>query len=100
MYLFTGLLLIGWVQSVRARQQWDREGRIYDGHLGILTMSDTALVAIVALFIAFLLPAAGQWGPANAVYSVRALPWFPGKRISTACSPGCPPASVAISHLG
>ena len=74
MYLFTGLLLIGWVQSVRARQQWDREGRIYDGHLGILTMSDTALVAIVALFIAFLLPAAGQWGPANAVYSVTRAP--------------------------
>ena len=73
-YLFTGLLLIGWVQSVRARQQWDREGRIYDGHLGILTMSDTALVAIVALFIAFLLPVAGQWGPANAVYSVTRAP--------------------------
>ncbi len=74
MYLFTGLLLIGWVQSVRARQQWDREGHIYDGHLGILTMSDTALVAIVALFIAFLLPSAGQWGPANAVYSVTRAP--------------------------
>ena len=37
-------------------------------------MSDTALVAIVALFIAFLLPAAGQWGPANAVYSVTRAP--------------------------
>jgi hypothetical protein len=74
MYLFTGLLLVGWVQSVRARQRWDREGRIYDGHLGILTMSDTALVALVALLIAFLLPIGGQWGPANAFYSVTRTP--------------------------
>ncbi len=73
-YLFTGLLLVGWVQSVRARQRWDRQGRIYDGHLGILTVSDTAMVAVVALLIAFLLPTGGQWGPANAVYSVSRAP--------------------------
>ena len=73
-YVFTGLLLVGWVQSVRSRQRWDREGRIYDGHLGILTVSDTALVAIVALAIAFLVPTGGQWGPANAFYSVTRSP--------------------------
>ena len=74
MYLFTGLMLVGWVQSVRARQRWDAQGRIYDGHLGILTASDTALVAIVALLIAFLLPVGGQWRPANAVYSITRAP--------------------------
>ena len=73
-YLFTGLLLVGWVQSMRSRQRWDAEGRIYDGHLGILTVSDTSLVAIAALVIAFLLPVGGQWGPANAIYSMTRAP--------------------------
>lgn len=73
-YVFTGLLLVGWVQSMRSRQRWDAEGRIYDGHLGILTVSDTSIVAIVALVIAFLLPVGGQWGPANAFYSLTRAP--------------------------
>ena len=73
-YIFTGLLLVGWVQSARARRNWDRQGRIYDGHLGILTVSDTAVVAVAALIIAFLLPIGGQWGPANAVYSFTRAP--------------------------
>ena len=73
-YVFTGLLLVGWVQSMRARQRWDRQGRIYDGHLGILTVSDTCVVAIAALIIAFLLPVGGQWGPANAFYSFTRAP--------------------------
>ena len=73
-YVFTGLLLVGWVQSMRSRQRWDAEGRVYDGHLGILTVSDTSLVAIVALVIAFLLPVGGQWGPANAFYSLTRTP--------------------------
>ena len=73
-YLFTGLLLVGWVQSVRSRQSWDDEGRIYDGHLGILTMSDSAVVAVIALVVAFLLPVGGQWGPANSVYAFTRAP--------------------------
>lgn len=73
-YLFTALLLVGWVQSVRARQRWDREARVYDGHLGILTMSDTTMVALAALLIAFLLPAGGQWAPANSFYSATRSP--------------------------
>ena len=73
-YLFTGLLLVGWVQSVRSRQRWDTQGQIYDGHLGILTMSDTAVVALIALVVAFLLPVGGQWGPANSVYSLTRAP--------------------------
>ena len=73
-YLFTGLLLVGWVQSVRSRQRWDHQGQIYDGHLGILTMSDTAVVALIALVVAFLLPVGGQWGPANSVYSLTRAP--------------------------
>ena len=73
-YLFTGLLLVGWVQSVRARQRWDAEGRVYDGHLGILTASDTSAVALVALVIAFLLPVGGQWGPANSFYNFTRAP--------------------------
>ena len=73
-YLFTGLLLVGWVQSVRARQRWDEQGRVYDGHLGILTASDTTAVALVALIIAFLIPAGGQWGPANSFYNFTRTP--------------------------
>ena len=73
-YLFTGLLLVGWVQSVRARQRWDEQGRVYDGHLGILTASDTTAVALVALIIAFLIPAGGQWGPAHSFYNFTRSP--------------------------
>ena len=73
-YIFTGLLLVGWVQSVRTRQRWDRDFHVYDGHLGILTASDTVLVALVAILIAFLIPAGGQWGPANAVYNFTRSP--------------------------
>ena len=73
-YLFTGLLLVGWVQSVRTRQRWDRDRHVYDGHLGILTASDTTLVAFVALLIAFLIPVGGQWGPANSVYNFTRSP--------------------------
>ena len=73
-YLFTGLLLVGWVQSVRARQRWDAEGRVYDGHLGILTVSDTSAVALVALVIAFLIPTGGQWAPANSFYNFTRSP--------------------------
>ena len=73
-YLFTGLLLVGWVQSVRARQRWDLQRHVYDGHLGILTASDTTLVAVVALLVAFLLPTAGQWGPAHAAYNYSRAP--------------------------
>lgn len=73
-YLFTGLLLVGWVQSVRSRQRWDEQGRVYDGHLGILTASDTTAVALVALFIAFLIPAGGQWGPAHSFYNLTRTP--------------------------
>ena len=73
-YIFTGLLLVGWVQSMRSRQRWDAEGRVYDGHLGILTVSDTSVVAIIALVIAFLLPVGGQWGPANSFYSLTRAP--------------------------
>lgn len=74
LYLFTGLLLVGWVQSVRSRQRWDEQGRIYDGHLGILTMSDSAVVALIALVVAFLIPVGGQWGPANSVYAFTRAP--------------------------
>lgn len=73
-YIFTGLLLVGWVQSVRTRQRWDRDRHVYDGHLGILTASDTVVVAIVAILIAFLIPTGGQWGPANSVYNFTRSP--------------------------
>ena len=73
-YIFTGLLLVGWVQSVRTRQRWDLDRHVYDGHLGILTASDTVLVALVALLIAFLIPVGGQWGPANSVYNFTRSP--------------------------
>ena len=73
-YIFTGLLLVGWVQSVRTRQRWDRDRHVYDGHLGVLTASDTVAVAIVAILIAFLIPTGGQWGPANSVYNFTRSP--------------------------
>jgi len=72
-YLFTAFLLVARVQSVRRRHEWQRRNVGYDGHLGILSVSDSFLIAVVVLLIAFLaIPDGGKFGPTNNVYeSIR-----------------------------
>jgi len=74
LWLFTGLLLISRVQSVRRRQEWARRNVAYDGHLGLLSFSDNFLLAIVVLAVAFVLPTGGKFGPTNDAYEFFRTP--------------------------
>ncbi|MBM3943651.1 MAG: transglutaminase domain-containing protein [SAR202 cluster bacterium] len=74
LYLFTALLLAARVRSVRRRQEWDRRNIQYDGHLGMLSVSDSILLAIVVLTTAFLLPVGGALEPAHDGYEVLRTP--------------------------
>ena len=74
LWLFTGLLLVSRVQSVRRRQEWERRNVTYDGHLGLLSISDNFLLAFVVLLVAFLLPTGGKFGPTNDLYELFRTP--------------------------
>ena len=69
MYLFTALILVARVQSVRRRKRWEERNLVYDGHLGVLSFSDSAIMAAIVLLLAFFaIPQGTQWGPTNAIY--------------------------------
>ena len=74
LWLFTGLLLIARVQSVRRRQEWARRNVTYDDHLGLLSFWDTFVLACIVLVVASLLPVGGKFGPANATYEFFRTP--------------------------
>ena len=67
-YLLTALLLVGRVQSVRRRQEWQRRNFQYDSHLGLLAISDTVMISMAVLVVAYLLPSGSMWTPAHQVY--------------------------------
>ena len=73
-YLLTALLLVGRVQSVRRRQQWARQNFQYDSHLGLLAISDTVLIGLAVLIIAFLLPVGRHWSPTHDAYEYMRSP--------------------------
>jgi len=74
-YLLTGLLLVARVQSVRRRQDWDARNIRYDGHLGILAICDSFVIAIIVLVVAFLLVPVGKpWGPTHETYEYLRSP--------------------------
>ena len=73
-YLLTALLLMARVQSVRRRREWDRRGMRYDGHLGLLSISDSIFIAIAVMLVAFLLPVGKPWGPTHDVYEYMRSP--------------------------
>ena len=62
-YLFTALLLVARVQSVRRRNEWRERNVTFDEHLGSLTFSDSFFLTVAVVVIAFLLPAGGRLGP-------------------------------------
>jgi hypothetical protein len=74
LYLFTALLLVARVQSVRRRRQWQRRNIQFEGHLGLLSFSDSLFLAIAVLLLAYFLPVRGPWGPANDAYEVMRSP--------------------------
>ncbi|PKB79324.1 MAG: hypothetical protein BZY88_13885 [SAR202 cluster bacterium Io17-Chloro-G9] len=68
-WLFTALLLVARVQSVRRRRRWRERNLGFDGHLGVLSITDSFTMAAVVLLLAFfIIPKGGQWGPTNYVY--------------------------------
>ena len=72
MYLFTALLLVGRVQTVRRQVEWDRRGIRYDEGLRSLTLSDTFFITVAVLAVTFLVPVYGAWKPVtNAYESMR-----------------------------
>ena len=68
LYLMTALLLVGRVQSVRRRQEWQRRNFQYDSHLGLLAISDTVFISVAVLVVAYLIPAGSSWSPTHQVY--------------------------------
>ena len=74
LFLFTAFLLVARVQSVRRRREWEARQVSYDGHLSALSLSDSFILAMVVLLIAFLLPAGGKYGPANDAYELFRTP--------------------------
>ncbi len=73
-YLLTGLLLVARVRAVRRRQEWDRRNYQYDSHLGLLSLSDSVLLAVIVLSAAFLIPAGRALEPVHATYEVLRSP--------------------------
>ena len=75
LYLFTALLLVARVQSVRRRSQWRERNMGFDGHLGLLSISDSFFMGMAVLLVAFLvIPVGSKWQPANDVYEFIRAP--------------------------
>ena len=76
-YLFTAFLLVARVQSVRRRNEWRRRNVGFDRHLGLLSVSDSFLMAFVVLMLAFFaLPQGGSFGPTHDVYESLRSPFI------------------------
>ncbi len=74
-YLLTALLLVARIQAVRRLRQWRARGFQADSHLGILSLSDSVVVAFFVLLVAFLfIPTGRFWGPAHDVYEYMRSP--------------------------
>ena len=75
LYLLTALLLVARVQAVRRLQEWRRRGFQADSHLGLLSLSDSVIVAFFVLLVAFIfLPTGRFWTPAHDVYEYMRSP--------------------------
>ncbi len=79
-YLLTALLLVARVQAVRRLKEWRGRGFQADSHLGILSISDSVIVAFMVLLVAFLVvprivPGDRFWQPAHDVYEFTRSPY-------------------------
>ena len=73
-YLFTALLLIARVGSVRRQQDWEHRNIRPDGNLGVLSLTDSLTLALVALIVAFFLPDGQKVGPFHDSYEYLRSP--------------------------
>ena len=74
LYLCTALLLIARVQSVRRRQDWQKRSFKFDQNLGVLSLTDSFLLAAVVLLAAFLIPSGHKIGPTHTAYEFLRSP--------------------------
>ena len=75
-YLFTAMVLVARVQSVRRRRHWQERNLTFDGHLGVLSLADSSLVTALVLVLAFfMIPKGAQWEPANNIYEGLRTPF-------------------------
>ncbi|MBC8281540.1 MAG: transglutaminase domain-containing protein [Chloroflexi bacterium] len=74
MYLFTALLLVARVQAIRRKQEWERRAVRVDDHLAGLSLSDSFGITVVVILVAFFLPVAPKWDPANEAYETMRNP--------------------------
>jgi transglutaminase-like putative cysteine protease len=75
LYLFTALMLVARVQSVRRRNQWRERNMGFDGHLGLLSISDSFFMGLVVVVVAFFfIPQGTKWQPTNDVYEYIRTP--------------------------
>ncbi|PKB63555.1 MAG: hypothetical protein BZY80_06660 [SAR202 cluster bacterium Io17-Chloro-G2] len=75
LYLFTALLLVARVQSVRRRSLWRERNMGFDGHLGWLSLSDSFFMGMAVLLVAFfVIPQGSKWQPTNDVYEFIRAP--------------------------
>lgn len=74
LYLFTALLLIARIGSVRRQQEWQIRNIKPDGSLGTISLSDSFLLAVPVLIVAFSLPYGYKLGPMDAAYDALRSP--------------------------
>lgn len=74
LYLFTALLLVARIGSVRRQQEWRLRNITPDGSLGTLSLSDSFFLALAVLVIAFSLPQGNKWAPLGAAYDALRSP--------------------------
>ena len=67
-YLFTALLLIARVGSVRRQEEWHRRNIRSDGNLGVFSLTDSFTLAVVVLIVAFFIPDGHKVGPVHGAY--------------------------------
>ena len=76
LYLLSALILVARVQSVRRRQDWGRRNVPFDSHLGILSISDSILLAGAVLLVAFfIVPEGRTLGPTHTAYDFTRSPF-------------------------
>ena len=72
-YLFTALLLIARVQAIRRKHEWERREIKVDDHLNGLSLTDSLAITVFVIVVAFMLPMAPKWDPANDGYELSLI---------------------------
>ncbi len=80
LYLLTALLLVARVQAVRRLREWQERGFQADSHLSVLSISDSIIVTLLVLLVAFqivprIVPGDRFWQEAHDIYEATRSPY-------------------------